>query len=230
MQKNQTSEKEKKSKSDEKSWFKDKYQFVLVQRNILVVMTVISLSISLLAVFAVQQLAPLKSIEPFVIQIDEKSGITEVVKPISRDSLSAPEQLDNFFVWRYVNSRETYDPADQKRRWEIVRVMSDQQVFKKFKYESSPANKESPAAQLGDLGKRIVDNPTISYLSDEDKKVAQVRFTVKERFRDQEFVYNKLATIEYDYYELALNRDERLLNPLGFTVLSYRVDTESARQ
>lgn len=213
----------------QKSWYQDKYQTVLVQRNILALFTVVCLLIALAASFAMQRLAPLKSVEPFIIQIDQKSGLTEVVDPITRDRLSSPEQLDDFFLWRYVTSRETIDNLDRQFRWNTVRVLSAAAIFNEYKIETNPQNPGSPTAQLAEIGgTHTVENPTITHLSDPKRKVAQVRFNVRERSRQnaQGDIYNKIATIEYDYFKLELNRDERLINPLGFQVLSYRVDDE----
>lgn len=220
---------EKKKDTRLKSWDLDKYQTVLVQRNILAIFTIISLVIALAANFAMERLAPLKAVEPFIIQIDEKSGLTEVVEPIKRENLSAPEHLDNFFLWRYVVARETLDNLDRQFRWNTVRVLSSKEVFNQYTVEVNPQRPGSQAAQLAEIGGTLsVENPTITPLADPKRKVAQVRFSMRERSRQnpQGDLYNKIATIEYDYFKLELNRDERLINPLGFQVLSYRVDDE----
>jgi type IV secretion system protein VirB8 len=220
---------DKKSNPKQKSWYQDKYQTVLIQRNILALFTILSLLIALVASFAMQRMAPLKAVEPFIIQIDQKSGLTEVVEPITRDKLSAPEQLDDFFLWRYVLARETVDNIDRQLRWNTVLVLSSEKVFAQYKMDTNPQNPRSPAAQLAEIGGTLsVENPTITHLADPKRKVAQVRFVLRERSKKnpQGDLYNKLATIEYDYFRLELNRDQRLINPLGFQVVSYRVDDE----
>lgn len=220
----------------EKNWYRDKYQTILVQRNIFAIVTLVSLFTSLAAVFAVQRLAPLKSVEPFVIQVDEKSGLTEVVDPATRTTKQAAEALDNFFIWEYVKARETYDRMDQNHLRAIVRVMSDPDIFEQYRKEVSPQNPLSPAAKLGEDGTRVLDNATITYLKGEvdelkkEKKVAQVRFQMVETFKGFPTVMSKIATVEYDYYLLELTRNERLTNPLGFQVLGYRLDEEATAQ
>ena len=214
-----------------KSWYADKYQSVLVQRNIFAIITLVSLAASLVAVFAVQSLAPLKSVEPFVIQIDEKSGVTEVVEPITREELPSTEALDNFFVWQYVRARETYDSADNLSNRDIVRIMSHPDVYGVYRFVFSPQNPDSPYNRLGKIGTRICSDPVITYLNEQGKKVAQVRFVVTERIRaEAPFEYNKIATLEYDYVTLELARSERLINPLGFRALSYRLDDATGQK
>ncbi len=214
-----------------KSWYADKYQSVLVQRNIFAIITLVSLVTSFIAVFAVQSLAPLKSVEPFVIQIDEKSGITEVVEPITREELASTEALDNFFVWQYVRARETYDNADNLTNRDVVRIMSHPDIYSNYRYDNSPQNPNSAFNRLGKIGTRVCSNPIITYLSEEGKKVAQIHFVVTERIRaEAPFEYNKIATVEYNYITLELSRKERLINPLGFRALSYRLDDATVQK
>jgi type IV secretion system protein VirB8 len=219
----------------EKNWYRDKYQTILVQRNIFAIVTLVSLFTSLVAVFAVQRLAPLKSVEPFVIQVDEKSGMTEVVDPATRTTKLAEEALDNFFVWEYVKARETYDLIDNNNIRDIVRVMSTPDVFTEYRKFVSAQNPLSPAAKLGSDGVRHVDNATITYLKEvnqlkKDKKVAQVRFQMTETYKGIPTIMSKIATVEYDYFLLELTRNERLMNPLGFQVVGYRIDEEATQK
>lgn len=225
-------EKEQDAKAEApKSWYADKYQSVLVQRNIFAIITLVSLIASLVAVFAVNSLAPLKSVEPFVIQIDEKSGVTEVVEPVTREELPSTEALDNYFIWQYVRARETFDNADNITNRDIVRIMSHPDVYASYRFVFSPKNPDSPYNRLGKIGARYCSDPIITYLTEPGKKVAQVRFVVTERIRaEAPFEYNKIATLEYDYATLELDRKERLINPLGFRALSYRLDDATVQK
>lgn len=212
-----------------KSWFQDKYQAVLVQRNVLALLSVLALLATVASVYAVESLTPLKSVEPFIIQIEERSGITQLVEPVDRSELENTEALDNYFLWQYVRARETYHPADQRENWNIVRVMSSPSVFDGYLRAISPNNPESGRAVLGSAGTRTLSNPTVTYIDDDERNLAQVRFSVKETFKNTTTRYPKLATIEYEYVTLELTREERLVNPLGFQATSYRVDEEAVR-
>ncbi len=209
-----------------KNWYSDKYQTVFVQRNILAVFTLISLLVALVSVFAVQRLAPLKSIEPFVVQVDEKLGITEVVEPVVRDEIRDVEVLDNFFIWQFIRAYETYDVSDNAHNRQIVRVMSNAEVFKVYNEDSSAQNSESAEVRLGAFGVRGVTDPVVTYLEKGENNVVQVRFVALERQESAKpFAYHKIATMSYKYFEnMELTREERLINPLGFQIQSYRVD------
>src|SRR4051812_3531186 len=93
----------------DKNWYKDRYQYVLVQRKILTAITLLSLVCTLATVIVISQLTPLKSVEPFVIQIDQKSGITQTVDPLTATELTTNEAVNNFFLVQYIRSRESYN-------------------------------------------------------------------------------------------------------------------------
>lgn len=215
-----------------KNWYSDKYQSVLVQRNIFAVITLLSLLTTLVAVIAVKSLSPLKSVEPFVIQIDEKTGLTEVVEPLSRSKLvSANEVVDNYFVWQYIRARETYDIPDYSRNVQIVNMMSHNKVYSSYVNEISPNNPQSAVARLGKKGVRTVENPVIIYLPNKlGKRMAQVRFQISESQRGERAVpYQKIVTMEFTYADIELTRAQRFINPLGFQVISYRIEDATVR-
>ena len=68
---------QKETSESSKHWYQDKYQHVLTQRNVLALIAMLALSTSIVAVFGILRLAPLKSVEPYLLQIDEKTGITQ---------------------------------------------------------------------------------------------------------------------------------------------------------
>ena len=109
----------------DKNWYKDRYQYVLVQRKILVLITSLSLIASLVTVIVIAQLTPLKTVEPFVIQVDQKTGITQTVNQKTVSEITANEAVNNFFIVQYIRSRENYNSADLARNYNIVRLMSE---------------------------------------------------------------------------------------------------------
>lgn len=218
-----TKEEKEAKNAKEKNWYRDKYQTIVVQRNIFAVVTIISLFSSLFAVFTVQKLAPLKSVEPFVIQVDEKTGLTEIVDPSAQQKRTADENLNNYFLWQYVKARETLDTIDGGTRANIVRVMSTPSINKDYIYA---VTKIQDAQSIT----RILSNATVTYLNESKKNVAQVRFLMNERYGVISTDLNKIATIEFEYHKLNLTREERLLNPLGFQVVNYRIDEEAAKR
>ena len=162
-----------KSFLETKNWYKDRYQYLLVQRKLLTLITLLSLLCTLGTVIAIALLAPLKTVDPFVIQVDQRSGITQTVDPLSVKELTANEAVNDFFIVQYIRSRETYSVTDLARNYNIVRVMSDPlKVYLDFVRQADPNNPRSNAARLGSSGQRTVKFKSITYLN---PQLAQAR-------------------------------------------------------
>jgi type IV secretion system protein VirB8 len=215
--------KQSKSLAEDKNWYKDRYQYVLVQRKLLTVITVMSLICTLATVIVISQLTPLKTIEPFVIQVDQKSGITQTVDPLTVKELTANEAVNNYFIVQYIRARETYSTTDIARNYNLVRIMSEsKKVYSQFVSEADPNNPRSNAARLGNIGERTVKFKSITYLN---PQLAQVRLLIEERGSVM-LAQHKIALVAFEYVKLSLTIEERYLNPLGFRVTDYRVDED----
>lgn len=227
------------SLQEAKNWYKDKYQYVLVQRNVLAVTTLVALCSALVAVGAVMLLTPHKSVEPFVIQIDQKSGIVQKVEPVSRSEFTSNESIDRFFVAQYIRSRETYNVSTFRLNYDTVRVMSDSHVFGGYLAAISERNPDSAAAILKGDGIRSVRFKSIVFVKrpndDRDArlgvKAIQARILLKDMSRKfaEPYEYHRVATVTFEYANLDLNEEERYLNPLGFTVTDYTIEEEVVR-
>jgi type IV secretion system protein VirB8 len=207
-----------------KNWYKDRYQHVLVQRKLLALVTVLSLLSTLVTVIVIAQLTPLKSIEPFVIQVDQKTGIVQTVDPLTASELTANEAVNNFYIVQYIRARETYSTADLARNYEAVRVMSENaKVYPEFIAQQNPNNPTSNAARLGTAGNRIVKFKSFTYLN---PTTVQARVLIEEKNDSGIFNFHRIITMQFQYVKLAMTNEERYVNPLGFRVTSYRVDEE----
>jgi type IV secretion system protein VirB8 len=210
---------------DHKNWYKDRYQSVLVQRKLLALITMGSLACTFAAVLDIARLTPQKSVEPFVIEVDQKSGITQTVDPLTVKELTTNEAVNNFFIVEYIRSRESYSVLDLARNYNIVRIMSDRdRVYGGFRNEADPNNPRSNAARLGTSGVRTVKFESISYLK---PQLAQVRMLIEEKGDNIPYSQqHKIALVEFEYVKMNLMTEERYLDPLGFRVTNYRVDEE----
>ncbi len=208
------------------NWYKDRYQYVVVQRKLLTLITMLSLLCTLGTVLSIAYLTPLKSVEPFVIQVDQKSGITQTVDPLTVKELTANESVNNFFIVQYIRSRESYSIHDLARNYNIVRIMSDRdRVYNGFIAEADPNNPRSNAARLGSTGQRSVKFKSISYLS---PQLAQARIIVEEKGDNvPPNQQHKIVLLAFEYIKLNLTSEERYINPLGFRVTEYRLDEDT---
>ena len=210
--------------TETKNWYKDRYQYVLVQRKLLVLVTILSLLSTFATAIIISTLTPLKTVEPFVIQVDQKSGIVQTVDPLTATELTANEAVNNFYIVQYIRARETYSTADLARNYETVRVMSESgRVYPEFIAQQNPNNPTSNAARLGTSGVRTIKFTSFTYLK---PSVIQVRAIIEEKSESGINVFNRIITLEFQYVKMPLTLEERYINPLGFRVISYRSDEE----
>ena len=221
--------KRKTNDSDAKNWYKDKFESVRQQRDILLVVTLLSLFGAATSGFVVMWITPYKSVEPYVIQIDEKSGIVQRVDPVQRTEFTSSEAIDRYFVVQYVRAREEYVPSIFTQQYNLVRVMSTQPIFRRYAQQVSRSNEQSPLNVLEALGRRSVTFKNISFIGRNEQfpratKVALVRIMTEDfNYKNSNRVQShRLITVEFQYANLALNEEERFLNPIGFLVTDYQ--------
>lgn len=229
-----------KVKADKKNWYGDRYQFVVVQRNMLALITLLSLLCSIAATFSISQLAPLKAVDPFVIQVDQKSGVTQVVDPLKAHDLTANEAVNHYFIVQYIRARESFvdSPEHNKFNYNVVRVLSDsKKVFPAYALQMKLNNPNSIPIRLGQGGSREVHINSIQFLDKQDlpfgeeSRRYQVKVLINENVSGHlPQALQRVILIEFKYTDLELTTEERYLNPLGFYVLSYRVDEDNVTQ
>jgi len=217
-----------------KNWFADRYESVIVQRNILLLIALISLLGTAISVFAVASLSGSKTIEPYVIEVEKKSGIVTTIARNSIEEYRANDVIKRYFLVLYLQAREGYDATDFQYNYsKVVRLMSSNTVYNQFRYQMLPENPDSPL-NLQHGYKRIAKIKSISFL-DADKKKAQIRMAIEELNESGQPIpnhrKNRIATIDFDFVDLKLTDEERMtVNPLGFQVQSYRVDNDVSEQ
>lgn len=220
-------------------WYQDKYQHVLVQRNLLALICLISMGVALVAVFTVARLAPQKSVEPYLLQVEEKTGITRKVEPISRTELANSDSVNRYFIATYLRTRESYNPTTINYNYDIIRVMSSADAFYQYRRTIDASNPQSLTARFGANGKRNIKINSMAYISNTriqasearttPERIMQVRFTsTSEVPNAPDISENWVATITFVYADIQLNEAERLLNPIGFRVVNYQVEREIA--
>lgn len=187
--------------------------------------TFISL-ILLCVVIGVFIFKPLTKTEPFVIQVDKSTGLTEMLSSVSEKTMKYNEAIDKFFTSQYVKKREQYFYSLLSKDYVYVQLNSTKEVSED--YIKLYAGKEARDKKLG--SKTEVDVKVLSVALGENAyiKNATVRIRVdKKRNATIEESSIKIVTLSYDYLPaIKASEKERLLNPLGFKVTAYRVDAE----
>jgi len=204
-------------------WHKDLYGSAVVSRNRWFVLGVVALIVATLEAGALMALAPLKAVEPYVIQVDNDTGMTTVLEPLKEKSLTENEAVTKFFIVKYVVARETYDPQDLNQNYERVRLMSTADEVDRF--DDFIRGPNGPVETFKTTTTRTIRVSSVSFLN---KNTVQVRFTTTTRqiATNEKQESHWIATLSYRYVNTPLEEGERLDNPLGFQIKTYRIDQE----
>lgn len=176
---------------------------------------------------AIMFLTPLKTVQPYVIKVDNSTGGVEIITVLDVKQIPVSESLDKYFVNDYVVKREGYYYDLLAEDYVAVQLMSSQKIAEE--YRSLYAGKTGRAEVLQD--KKEVEVKTISIVLGESAgtKTATIRARISEKELSTKITKSSLTviTLAYEYIPTTQQSEkERLINPLGFTVTSYRKDSE----
>lgn len=187
--------------------------------------TGVSVVAALAAIGSVAVLTPLKTVEPYVVRVDNNTGQTDIVYALKDEKLTHNEALDRFWLQNYVTFRESYDWYTVQSNYDTTMMFSDQ--AEQTQLASFFASAAAPYKMFKNNYRVEIRIISISYVGE----LAQVRF--ERRLRDlndprkQPVTKNLIATIAYEYRNENVSAEERLANPLGFKVTSYKTDVEN---
>lgn len=182
---------------------------------------------------------PLKEKVPYLVMADPYSGTASVARlsgNFQDRDVTTEEAVNKANVAQFVLARESYDAGlIGQRNWRTTLSMAGSGVAPAYIALHSDSNPDKPSKLYG-AGKsvrtRILSIVLIGGGTGQRPKGATVRFqrALYDRGSGRsEPVDSKIATMEFSYDpNLRLNEEDRLLNPLGFRVINYRVDDDFA--
>lgn len=175
---------------------------------------------------AIAGLTPLKESVPYLLRVDSTTGYVDKVEPYvgSKDNVNAAAV--RYFLARFVENREGYEWFTVQSMYNIVESAASNDVFNSYK--NYMLSEYSPVKKLAKRHKMQVKVNGITFLED---GTAQIRFTklITENDGSLSAGYQPtkwIATLTYDFTKQSKTEEQRLVNPLGLNVSSYRVDSE----
>ena len=179
-------------------------------------------------------LLPLKSIEPFIIRVDNNTGLVDVVSTLTshgKVKQQAQEVLDKYWLAQYVRHREGYQWETRSYDRKLVGLMSSDIVQQDYAAQTDPElNSQAPIVLYGQQAQVVTQINAISFIASEKAKneqrtTALVRYSKQlKRTGEVHPLTHWVATITFVYRNAPMSLQDRQLNPLGFQVLSYRND------
>ncbi len=207
-----------------RNWYEERYDKIIVQRNLLFILLVFLLILSIISVAVIAFVINTKRFDPFVIQIDDTTGMAKIVNPITSSAINGNEALAQYFIKKYVIARETYNPVDfDKEAKKTVRLLSSSSIY--WEYRGYLKNESvNPSIRYGQKNTTFLLVKSWSKLS-ENKYI--LRFSINETGGARN-IFNKIAVVEFKYTPMELKEQEKDINPIGFQVTGYRVDDDSS--
>lgn len=178
------------------------------------------------SVFAIAGLTPLKTVEPFVVRVDNSTGIVDVVSALTATAGTYDEAVTKYFAAKYVRAREGYVWSEAQENFRTIALLSTQQEQTRFAAMYRGSNPESPQNVYGRTATARIDIASISLINQNVVSVRYMRTTTRgEEVRTTHWV----ATLTFSYVNAPMSSTDRLVNPLGFVVSEYRADPEEVR-
>ncbi|SFU15950.1 type IV secretion system protein VirB8 [Mesorhizobium sp. YR577] len=176
------------------------------------------------SIFAVAALTPLKTVEPFVVRVDNSTGIVDVVSALTSTGGTYDEAVTKYFAAKYVRAREGYIRSEAEQNFRTVALLSTQPEQTRYSAFHRGGNPESPQNTYGRGATARVNIASISLINPNVVSVRYMRtITRGEEVRTTHWV----AMLTFSYVNAPMSSTDRLVNPLGFAVSEYRADPET---
>ena len=174
-------------------------------------------------------LVPLKRVEPYLIRVDNSTGVVDVV-PVYTGRAPLGEAVTRYFLARYVTVCEQFDAVMAQSDYEQCGAFNSARLNQTMYARWNRGNPSSPLNLHRDGSTETVRIESVSFLKGTSgaAALAQVRYARIERQGDGTAgrITHWIASIEYRYDKPPDDPRTRGWNPLGFEVLDLGIEPE----
>ena len=174
-------------------------------------------------------LMPLKRVEPFVIRVDNTTGIVDVV-PVYAGKADLAQTVTRYLLSHYVTVCERFNFSTAESDYEECGSFHTPQRNQAWSAAWSPNNPASPLIRYKDGTTVRAQVESLSFFNRVNgvADLAQVRYAKEARAAgaEQGQVTHWIASIQYAYADPPSDPRARRWNPLGFKVVDFRPEPE----
>ncbi|WP_373710819.1 MULTISPECIES: virB8 family protein [Bacteria] len=183
---------------------------------------------------------PLKEKEPYLVMADVYTGQMTVAKlkgDWNNIDITKNEAVNKSNISHFVTARESFDSQIiYDNDWATVYAMSVANVSNTYRNLMNKGNPNSPFNVYGSaqsirvkILSIVLNNSGKAEGRDASATVRFQRFLLNKGTGMSRFIDSNVATLTYTYNNnLKMDEKYRVKNPLGFQVLSYRVDPDAS--
>jgi type IV secretion system protein VirB8 len=181
--------------------------------------------ITLLSLAALVLPIPLKSFEPYIVEVDRNTGYIEVKTGLTRPSnLTEQQAITQAYIVRFIRARESYDPYAISDNFGIAALLSTGNAARALEELYSAANPKNPTKLYGKVKRVTTEIASVTF---PNASTGIVRFATNEQSDTDTIVNHWIAVVRYRYTDTPQTNEWRFENPLGFQVYDYRRDQET---
>lgn len=209
------------------SWATDQQDALRASRRVAWIVAAVAVAVALFEALALVFLAPLKTVVPYTLMVDRNTGYVQALKPTDPDMIAPDAALTKSLLAQYVIARESFDINEVQEAYRKVTLWSVDPARTDYVTGMQYTNAGSPLARYP---RSTVIATRVRSVSPLGGNAALVRFETQRRDAGGQALPPRywVAVIRYQFSTGPLSTEDRFLNPLGFQVVRYRRDAESA--
>jgi type IV secretion system protein VirB8 len=178
-------------------------------------------------------LMPLKRVDPFVVRVDNTTGVVDVV-PVYTGKSGLEQTVTRYFLAHYISVCERFNFATAESDYEECGAFHAAQRNQAWYALWNPNNPASPLNLHKDGSTVRVQVEAVSFFRRMSgvTDLAQVRYLKGERQASgsDERITHWIATIQYVYTQPSREPRVRRWNPLGFKIVELTTEPEVSAQ
>ena len=178
---------------------------------------------------ALMLLMPLKHVEPFVVRVDNATGVVDVV-PVYTGRSGVPEAVTRYLLTHYVTVCERFNFSTAESDYEECGAFHSAQRNQAWYALWNPTNPSSPLNVYKDGTSVRSQVASVSFFKRASGvgDLAQVRYVKAKRSAGSatEEATHWIATLQYAYADPSSDPKVRGWNPLGFKIVDFKPEPE----
>ena len=184
---------------------------------------------ALMSAAALMLLMPLKRVDPFIVRVDNTTGVVDVV-PEYTGHVEAAEAITRYLLTHYVTVCERFNFATAESDYQECGAFHSGLRNQAWYASWNPANPMSPLNLYKDGSTVRAQVVSVSFFKRANgvADLAQVRYVKGKRAAEaaNEQLTHWIATVQYSYSEPSKDPQARSWNPLGFKIIDFRPEPE----
>lgn len=138
---------------------------------------IVSVLVAILSIIAVLLLTPLKTVEPYVIRVDNTTGMVDILTVLDKEQITQNEALDKHFIGQYIKAREGYYFGMLNNDYTFTQLLSSPEVAESYRAIYSGENARDK--RLGNFTRVEVNILSIVLGESNGVKTATARINLK---------------------------------------------------